>query len=702
MNATALLSTAPGEVTREIYFNAGNSKIVVYILLALSLSFFFITLARRIRLWRKGKGEMRTDRLIHRILMLFKYVIFQKKVMKEKGPGLIHSLIFFGFLGLFLVTATITIQEDVTWLFFDHRFLKGTPYLIWSLCGDIFGVALFLGLVFAIIRRYINRPERLDTRGVDTFTLALLVVIVLTGFAAEAVRIVMTNFPAFEIYSPVGFFLAKSLPLMSDTALEWIHYGNWLLHVVSSFLFIALLATGKVGHVIVSTLNIFFMNLENESAERKFALPLIDPKEFETAESFGVSRAEEFTWKHLMDSDACTRCGRCQDNCPAWLTEKPLSPKKLINDVKSNMDATIPILLKGKNTEPLSTSSLIGDSIKEDEFWSCTNCGACMETCPVMIEHVPKMIDLRRYKVLMEGDMAPELQTTFMNLEGNFNPYGFAFAERGDWLACEESVDVKVMAENADVEYLYFVGSAASYDKRNQKVAIAFVQIMKKAGISIGILGPEEADSGDAALRGGNEYLFQALAAQNLETFMTYGVTKIICTCPHDYNVLKKEYRKFASHGVASDGSPLEYNFEVLHHTEILASLIRGKRITLTGEIKKTVTYHDSCFLGRYNEIYEAPRYILKSIPGIQLVEMSRHHEESFCCGAGGGRMFIEEHLGNRINHFRTRNAEATGASHIVTACPFCMTMLTDGPAELGIDTLKTADIAEIVLQVME
>lgn len=701
MNATALLSTAPQEITREIYFNAGNSKIVVYILLGLSFSFFFMTLARRIRLWRKGKGEMRTDRLIHRIMMLFKYVIFQKKVIKEKGPGVIHSLIFFGFLGLFLVTATITIQEDVTWLFFDHRFLKGTPYLIWSLCGDVFGMALFLGLVFATIRRYINRPKRLDTRGVDTFMLALLMVIVLTGFAAEAVRIVITGFPAFEIYSPIGFFLAKSLPDMSSSALKWIHYSNWLFHVVSSFLFIALLATGKVGHVIISTLNIFFMNLENESAERKFTLPLIDPKEFETAESFGVSRVEEFTWKHLMDSDACTRCGRCQDNCPAWLTEKPLSPKKIIIDVKSNMEQRIPLLLKGKNTESLDTSSLIGDSVKEEEFWSCTNCGACMEACPVMIEHIPKIIDLRRYKVLMEGEMAPELQTTFMNLENNFNPYGFAFAERGDWLASEEGVKVSMMAKNSDVEYLYFVGSAASYDKKNQKVAIAFVKIMEKAGISIGILGPEEADSGDAALRGGNEYLFQALAAQNMETFMTYGVKKIICTCPHDYNVLKKEYKKFAALGITSDGSPLEYDFEVFHHTEILAKLIRDKKISLTDKIKETVTYHDSCFLGRYNEIYAAPRYILKSIPGIKLVEMSRHHGESFCCGAGGGRMFIEEHLGNRINHFRTRDAEATGASRIITACPFCMTMLTDGPAELGIDTLETEDIAKLVLRVM-
>lgn len=329
MIATAFSSISPHDATREIYFNAGNSKVLVYILLALSFSFLGFTIARRIKIWRLGREELRTDRILKRIMLLFKYVLFQRKVTREGAPGIIHSLIFFGFLGLFLVTATITIQEDVTWLFFDHRFLKGIPYLIWSFCGDVFGVTLFIGLIFAIIRRYVKKPERLDTRGADTFLLLILLLIVITGFAAEAVRIVMTDFPEFEVWSPVGFFLAKLLPDMNSSSLNWVHYGNWFVHVVSSFLFIALLATGKVGHVIVSTLNIFFMELENESTETKFLLPLINPEEFETAESFGVTRVEDFTWKQLMDSDACTRCGRCQDRCPAWLTEKPLSPKKL-------------------------------------------------------------------------------------------------------------------------------------------------------------------------------------------------------------------------------------------------------------------------------------------------------------------------------------------------------------------------------------
>lgn len=300
----------------------------------------------------------------------------------------------------------------------------------------------------------------------------------------------------------------------------------------------------------------------------------------------------------------------------------------------------------------------------------------------------------------MEGDMAPELQTTFMNLENNFNPYGFAFGERGAWLPAD--LGVKTMAEDAEVEYLYFVGSPASYDKRNQKVAIAFLNIMKKAGVKVGILGAEEADSGDAALRGGNEYLFHALATQNLENFKAYGVKKIVCTCPHDYNVIKKEYKKFAKVGKNAEGGPLEANYEVYHHTEIINDLIKSGKIKLVNALNETITYHDSCFLGRYNEIYEAPREILKAIPGVNFVEMSRNHRTSFCCGAGGARMFIEEHLGTRINQFRTKDAQSTGATKVCTACPFCMTMLSDGITELDIQNMQNFDIAEYVFNAME
>ncbi|HPV42000.1 MAG TPA: heterodisulfide reductase-related iron-sulfur binding cluster [Spirochaetota bacterium] len=666
------------------------------------IAFFYLaySVIQRVLIWRKGQPELRTDYPEKRILAVIKYVILQAKILRESFAGIMHASLFFGFVALAGVTFFIFVKDDFTELFFHWNFIIGNFYLIWSLVADLAGAVVLVGLGMAIYRRYVTKPTRLDTKPIDTFALVLISIIIVTGFTSEAMRIALSNFPEWEVWSPFGYVLAYFFSLFSDSTLRVMHQFSWWIHMLGAFIFIGLVGSDKLGHVVISSLNVYYGNIGNENPKTKFALNVIDPAVFEVAESFGVSKVEEYTWKQLMDSDACTRCGRCQDNCPAWLTEKPLSPKKLVNDIKTNMDERIPKLRLAEDPSTVETTPLIDGSVQADEFWSCTNCAACMEACPVNIEHVQKMIDLRRYKVLMEGDMAPELQTTFMNLENNFNPYGFAFGERGAWLPAD--LGVKTMAEDSQVDYLYFVGSAASYDKRNQKVATAFLKIMQKAGVKVGILGAEEADSGDAALRGGNEYLFHALATQNLENFKAYGVKKIVCTCPHDYNVIKKEYKKFAKVGKNAEGGPLEADYEIYHHTEVINELIKSGKIKLVNALNETVTYHDSCFLGRYNEIYEAPREILKAIPGVNFVEMSRNHRTSFCCGAGGARMFIEEHLGTRINQFRTKDAQSTGATKICTACPFCMTMLSDGITELDIQNMENYDIAEYVFNAME
>jgi len=704
MSLSSLYDLPVDQITRESYFNVGGMhgfmRWGVYIFLIIAGIYILYSLIQRVRIWRKGKPELRTDFHEKRIIALLKYVFLQKKILREKYAGIMHASLFYGFVGLFIVTFIILIQEDVTELFFHFKFLVGDAYLLWSLAGDVFGVAVIVGLVMAFWRRYKVKPSRLDTKPIDTFALVLIAFIILTGFMNEALRIAITGFPEFEVWSPVGYTLAHLFGWISTPTLEVTHYINWWLHMIGAFTFIGLIATDKLGHVLITMLNVYFQNLNNESPKTKFAMPIISPQEFETAESFGVGTVEHFTWKQLMDGDACTRCGRCQDNCPAYLTEKPLSPKKIINDVKAAMDDRIPKLLVAEDPNTVESKALIGEYVLEDEIWSCTNCAACMENCPVQIEHVPKINDMRRYQVLMEGKMAPELQTSFSNMENNSNPYGFAFAARGDWVT--EDLGVKTLAEDPDVDFLYYVGCAASYDKRNQKVATALCKILKAAGYKVGILGAEEACCGDSAMRAGNEYLFHSLAAQNLETFKNYGVKKIITTCPHGYNMLKKEYPKFAKVGVDSSGNPLEANYEVYHHTEIIMDLIKLGKIRLSKALNETITYHDSCFLGRYNEIYDQPRNIIKAIPGTNFVEMSRNHERSFCCGAGGARMWIEEHLGTRINQFRTKDAQATGATKIGTACPFCLTMLSDGANELDIQNLQTFDLAEYVWEAME
>ncbi len=699
------------DITREFYFNVGGPhgfmRWGIYLFGFTALFYMIYTIIKKVQIWRHGVKELRTDFPEKRILAVIKYGFLQVKVIKEKYAGIMHATIFFGFVVLFFVTITIIIQEDFTGLFFNYHFIHGNFYIIWSLTGDIFGLIVLIGLCMAIYRRYVLKPSRLDTKGVDTFALVFLTLIIISGFVNEAIRIALTDFPVFEkVASPFGYVLAMPFSLAGEGVLRTTHYINWWIHAVAAWSFIGLLATDKLGHIAISFLNIYYGNLKNESPKTRYSVPVINPEVFETSESFGVNKVEEFTWKQLMDGDACTRCGRCQDNCPAYLTEKPLSPKKLINDVKDNMDIRIPQLIAAENMAIPETFPLIGNntdgsgSVQPDEFWSCTNCAACMNACPVNIEHVPKIIDMRRYKVLMEGDMAPELQTTFMNMETNFNPYGFAFGERGAWLPAD--LGVKTLAEDPEVDYVYFVGCAASYDKRNQKVAIALLNIMKKAGLKVGILGAEEACCGDAAMRGGNEYLFHSLATQNLETFKSYGVKKIITTCPHGYNIFKKEYASFAEIGIGSDGKPLEYNIEVFHHTEVISDLVRSGKIKLKQAYKEKITYHDSCFLGRYNDIYSQPRDVIKAVPGTEYVEMSRNHDTSFCCGAGGSRMFIEEHLGSRINRFRAENAKRSGAGSICTACPFCMTMLSDGVTELGYETIKVMDIAELVFEAIK
>ncbi len=705
MDLAGMFNVPAHEITREFYFNVGGPhgfmRWGIYIFMFAAVFYLIFTIIKRVRIWRQGKGELRTDYPEKRILAVIKYALLQWKLLREKYAGIMHASIFFGFVVLFIVTMIIVVQEDLTGLFFHYHFIHGNFYIIWSLFGDIFGVVVLAGLAMAIYRRYVTRPSRLDTKPIDTFALVLITLIILSGFFNEAMRIAITEFPVFEkLASPIGYALAVPFSYINLTALKNMHYVNWWFHMLAAFSFIGLVATDKIGHIAISTINVYYGNLENESPDTKYGLSVIDPAEFEVAESFGVTNVEEYTWKQLMDSDACTRCGRCQDNCPAWLTEKPLSPKKLVIDIKDNMDERIPKLMLADDPATVESTPLIEGSVIADEFWSCTNCGACMEACPVNIEHIQKMVDMRRYKVLMEGDMAPELQTSFVNMENNFNPYGFAFAERSEWIP--EELGVKTLAEDQEVDYLYYVGCAASYDKRNQKVGIALIKILQSAGLKVGVLGAEEACCGDSAMRGGNEYLMHALATQNIEVFKAYGVKKIITTCPHGYNMLKKEYKKFANVGVGMDGNPLEYDVEVYHHSEVISNLLKSGKITLKEALSEKITYHDSCFLGRYNDIYSEPRNIIKAIPGTSFVEMSRHHDRSFCCGAGGARMWIEEHIGTRVNQFRTKDAQATGATKIGTACPFCLTMLSDGANELDIQNLESYDIAELVYNSME
>jgi Fe-S oxidoreductase/nitrate reductase gamma subunit len=631
-----------------------------------------------VRLWFIGKKEERGRSFGEGIWSAVRYGLVQKYFFRESYPGIMHLFIVVGFcvpLAVVIITQCPIVLLPLT---------VGTYF---SCALDIIGLCALIGCLLAIVRRYVLRPDRLDNTPDDAVALILVSVIFLLGFAIEGFRIGITN-PPNALWTPVGLLASKILSaigLMGERSAPFLHHLTWRVHFFLVLGLVAYLPYSKLFHLVSSTLNIFLRS----TGPKGELTPITD---FETAETFGVTTINEFTWKQLLDLDACTRCGRCQDQCPAYLSEKPLSPKKLVQDLKNHLEHEGSILLGKKGTAEgeRGPTPLIGKAVTADELWSCTSCMACMEQCPVFVEQIPKVVDLRRYLVMMESSFPSEVAGVFRNMEVNSNPWGIGLASRGDWA---KSLNVPILSETEDkaIDILYYVGCSGSFDDRNKKVAAAFVQVLQAAGVRFAILGAEEKCCGDSARRMGNEYLFQQLAQENIEAMKKYGVTKIVTTCPHGYNIIKNEYPQLGG------------TFEVYHHSEFLARLIAEGRLPLVHPVDQRITYHDSCYLGRYNGLYSDPRTVINSIAGAGLVEMDRTGERSFCCGAGGGRMWMEEHLGKRINHLRFEDALKTRAGTIGTACPFCLTMLDDATKDKEMEeSIKVQDITELIVQALE
>jgi Fe-S oxidoreductase/nitrate reductase gamma subunit len=673
----------PGTVpTREIYWNI-SGIIWMYILFLIVVIIFGRRFYQRIKLWKLGKPDTRLDQIGLRLQLVFQYALGQGRVIKKKYPGLMHLFIYTGFIILTIGTILIFIQVDFTHPVFSWTFLKSTFYLYYSLILDIFGILAIGGLLLAIYRRVVMRPVNLKSKKDDIVVITLFLIILLTGYVIEGLRIGVTR-PAWASWSPLGLLFSEIFSGLGMTPeiMRHIHVYTWWFHLVIAFTFLAYIPYSKLFHIFTTPLNIFFQSLGPKGVLSKM--------ELEEVENFGASEINHFSWKELMDLDACTECGRCSDVCPATTTEKPLSPMKVILDLQKYMGEAGPGLLKNKQNGDLEQKSrkMVGEAVLDEELWGCTTCRACQQACPVYIEHIPKIIEMRRHLVLEESRFPTEVTTTFKNMETNGNPWGISPEDREKW--CEGLTVPKMREVNAEVEYLFWVGCAGAYDARSQKVARAIVQILNAAGVNYAILGKEETCNGDAARRIGNEYLFQILAEQNVETLNRYKFKKILTMCPHCYNTIGHEYAQFGG------------QYQVVHHTEFLHELIESGKIKLPKQISRTVTYHDSCYLGRHNDIYEAPREVLKSLPGLKLKEMPRHRENGFCCGAGGGRMWMEEHH-PKVNHNRIDEAAELKPDVVSTACPFCSTMLSDAINETKRqDSLKSEDIALLVLEAME
>ncbi len=650
-----------------------------------SIGFLIYSLNKKIGYLKIGKKkDNRTDNIGARIKNVFKVAIFQSKILRDSIAGTTHVMIFWGFLIFLFAVLEAIIQgfyTPFTWSFL------GPFYGIITIFQDVFIVLIILAVFFALYRRYIQKVARLEVGKhgkVDaTIVLLLILTVVVSMLFGNAAHIAENNFALsrWEL-RPASLAVSKLFYGLPNSTLKTYFEIFWWIHILTIFGFMNFLPYSKHFHVYTSIPNVFF----NKIGKEKYVLKPLDLED-EEAEQFGAVDVDDLSWKDLLDGYACTECGRCFAACPAANTGKALSPRKVIVDIRHRLEEKAPLLLgEGNEDSPLLENTLVHNYITDAELWACTTCNACVYECPVTIEHVDKIVDMRRNLVLMESEFPPELNSVFKNLETNFSPWAFNKQDRANWA---EGMDIKTMAEDSNGEILYWVGCAGSFDARYIKATQATAKLFQKAGVDFRILGTEEKCNGDSARRLGNEYLAQTLMQENIETLNNYGVKKIVTGCPHCFNSLKNEYPQFNG------------NFEVVHHTEFLKQLIDEGKIELKDSgAKKRVTYHDSCYLGRYNDIFEEPRESLSKIGGIEMLEMDRNRDKGFCCGAGGGRMFLEETEGTRINENRVQEALETGADTIAAACPFCMTMLTDGVKTFEKEeSVDVKDIAEIILE---
>jgi Fe-S oxidoreductase len=673
--------------------------------------------------------ESLTDRPGERTRTMLAYTLGQKRLKEDPAAGLLHGVFLYGFLVLGVGHLEV-ILEGLTAF---RRASGGRPFVyesvlpsglsaLYHLSQDLLAAAVLVAAGLALVRRLAGRPERLLPRSKDGerilwFIVALYLTFFLLVGATVLVKQRATGDPAPLPYQPFSSLVAKALSVFSTPAAEGLRAGGWWAHVLVFLGFAAYLPTTKHMHLVFAWPNTWLFR------RQRYGLP---PRiDFEKTEKYGIDRVQELPWKSLLDAYACTECGRCNAVCPAHATGKPLMPMKVLHDVKVNLrdrnGADILRFRDGRGRPRPGTAAAeaafaartplvskvdvergkpevvradggylqVDGQVHVDELWACTTCAACVEACPVLIDSVPgSLIGLRQGLVMMESDFPPEATTAFKGMEVQGNPWGVARDRRLDWA---EGLGVPVMAElgGREVEYLLWVGCAGSTDPRARRTNQALVRVLKAAQVDFATLGTEERCTGDPARRLGNEYLFAQLAQENIGTFKKYRFRKILVTCPHCLNSLGREYRE------------LRASYAVVHHSQLLAELLAAGRVPLdlAKGVDGLVTFHDPCYLGRYNQTVEPPREVLVRL-GAKTVEMERSRQNGFCCGAGGGRIFLEETIGRRVNVERTEQALATGASTVAVGCPFCMTMMTDGTKAKDVEgSVRVRDLAELVAE---
>ncbi len=695
---------------KEFLWTIGDLKWILFGLAALVVAYIFYRLYERAMLWKLGQPVDRLGNPITRGIAFVRLLATQgyghEKFLRDRYGGFMHLCIFWGASMLFLGTAVGTIEEELLYPLAEHGTITwpiGNWYLYSSLAWDLGGIMAFVGLSMAVFRRVVIKKPHSNGILDDRIILTLAIVLVFQGFALEGIRqlgeskfgVEYLDHRDWAIWSPGGFVFATffhEVVGITAASAESVFFNLWWIHSITVLgtLTYAAATISKFSHTWISPANWFFRNLRS----RGILAPIPD---LETRETFGAVGLGDFTWKQLLDADACTRCARCTDNCPANLTGKTLSPMMVIQNVKSYMSETGPALRAADGDAAALPADLIkapaGEVVEEEDLWSCVTCGACMEACPVFIEHVPSIVEMRRALVMNEGRMPGTAETALRSLETRGHPWSGVSRSRTEWT---ENLEVPMMStiENPEeIEFLYWVGCAASLEDRSMRIARSMAGILNRSGIKWAVLGDEESCTGDPARRIGMEYLYQMQAEQNIETLNRYNIKRIVTSCPHCFNTIRNEYPQFGG------------SYDIVHHTQFLRDLVSEGRLTLGSGPQNTfgkVTYHDPCYLGRHNGIYDPPRDLAKSIPGVeQVTEMEMNRNRAFCCGAGGGHMWMEDGPGSeKINHRRTQHAIDADADVIATACPFCAQMFEDGVRVKNQDErMRVLDLSEMIIQ---
>ena len=674
---------------------------VVLVLLIVGLGLFARTVYGRFLVLKAGKPETRWDLVENRVRALLEVGLGQVKMFKEPASGLLHALTFWGFVVLGARTTQLFVQGFIPdW---PLPFIES----VYAPIKDVTALVVLVSILGFFYRRLVVKPKRIAYSGEALLILGFIAGLMVTEFLFEGLHFgglmasgnpdAIAQATEHVAHAPIGSTLAAWFATsgLNPVLMQGLGEVNFWLHLVIVLTFMNLLPLSKHFHVITSLPNVFLSKLEPKGALS--FVPDIE-KSLEEEKPLGLSRTEDLSWKQILDLYTCTECGRCEVNCPAWTTGKPLNPKMIILDIRDHVYADQARIIAAGKAVPTAQLAISGDvsaeeaaaampaliaQVNTDAIWSCTTCRSCSEQCPVMIEHVDKIIDIRRHLVMTRNEFPKEVGATLKNLESKSNPWGMASGKRFDWA---KDQGIPTLADTENPEYLFYVGCAGSFDDRAKEIPLATAKILKAAGVRIAVMGKKEKCCGDPARRMGNEYLFQTMAQENIDTWKEANVTKIVTNCPHCYNTIKNEYKQLSG------------DFEIVHHSELIPQLVADGRVKLSAGEAQRVVFHDSCYMGRHNDVYEEPREALKAIKGIELLEIERSEKLGMCCGAGGARMFMEEKIGSRINNVRVEQLLEANPQIIASSCPFCMTMLSDGVGAADKkDSVKTKDIAELI-----